>query len=191
MSERRTNTKQRMLDSAISLLRERGSRGVTIDAVLADSGTPRGSVYHHFPGGRDQLLAEATQTATDFISLLIAEVATDPDTALDRFIDLWCTVLVDSDFRAGCPIAGVTMAAEGDIDSTRDAFAVWRNQIADLYEIEGLSADDAASLATSTVAAVEGAILLSRAERSTRPMDDVRRMLHAFRSTLPAGSDPI
>ena len=56
-------TRARMLDSTALLLRERGVGGVTVDAVLAHSGAPRGSVYHHFPGGRNQLLLEALEAS--------------------------------------------------------------------------------------------------------------------------------
>ncbi|NGN91840.1 TetR/AcrR family transcriptional regulator [Nocardioides sp. KC13] len=173
-----------MLASAVTLLRERGSRGVTVDAVLADSGAPRGSVYHHFPGGRDQLVREAAQFATDFITTRIANMATEPDTALDRFIDMWSQMLLDTDYRAGCPIVGVTVAAEADSDLANDTFRTWARQLTEFYRADGLTEDAATTLATSTIAAVEGAIILSRAERSTRPMDDVRRMLHAYHAVL-------
>jgi TetR/AcrR family transcriptional repressor of lmrAB and yxaGH operons len=61
MTQPAGRTRDRMLLSAVTLLRERGRNGVTLDAVLAHSGAPRGSIYHHFPGGRDQLVLEAAQ----------------------------------------------------------------------------------------------------------------------------------
>ncbi|TQL69781.1 TetR family transcriptional regulator [Nocardioides albertanoniae] len=189
MSERRGGTKQRMLVSAVTLLRERGSRGVTIDAVLAHSGAPRGSVYHHFPGGREQLVDEAARFATDFISGMITDLAAEPTTALDRFIDLWAQMLVDTDYRAGCPVVGVAIAAESDSDLASDAFATWSGQLAEHYRADGLTESAATTLATSTIAAVEGAIILSRAERSTKPLDDVRRMLHAYHGALASGAE--
>ena len=64
---KRGSTRARMLGSAVEVLRERGAAGVTIDEVLARSGAPRGSVYHHFPGGRRQILMEALQFAADTI----------------------------------------------------------------------------------------------------------------------------
>ena len=67
----RGSTRTAMLVSAAELLRERGVAGVTIDAVLARSGCPRGSVYHHFPRGRDQILSEALQFAGAKITTII------------------------------------------------------------------------------------------------------------------------
>ena len=62
-----------MLDSAVLLLRERGAAGVTVDAVLAHSGAPRGSVYHHFPGGRNELILGALRQAGDYIAVIVDE----------------------------------------------------------------------------------------------------------------------
>ena len=60
---KRGATRDRMVRSAAAVLRERGAAGLTIDEVLTRSGAPRGSVYHHFPEGRSQLLIEALQFA--------------------------------------------------------------------------------------------------------------------------------
>ena len=99
-------TKRRMLTSAAEVLRERGAAGVTIDEVLSRSGAPRGSVYHHFPGGRNQILLEALQFAGDSMSTAIDDAASQGPMALLReFVDLWEDVLQESDFAAGCPVA--------------------------------------------------------------------------------------
>lgn len=184
MADPRRGTKQRMLISATTLLREKGARGMTIDAVLADSGAPRGSVYHHFPGGRDQLLREAAHFATDFITALIADLAVDPDSGLDRFVELWAQMLRDSDFRAGCPVVGIAVDMEADASLAERAFTAWSEQLVRIYVRDGLSQDRAAALATSTVAAVEGAIVLCRTQRSTAPLEAVREMLHAYHAAL-------
>src|SRR5262249_51862171 len=95
----RGTTKRRMLTSAAEVLRERGAAGVTIDEVLSRSGAPRGSVYHHFPGGRNQILLEALQFAGDSLSTAIGDAACQGPMALLReFVDLWEDVLRDSDF---------------------------------------------------------------------------------------------
>lgn len=184
MGGRRGQTRQRMLLSAIALLRERGARGVTIDAVLADSGAPRGSVYHHFPEGREQLVREAVAHASDFIGALISDFADDPSTALERFVDLWAQVLRDSDYRAGCPIVGIAVDADVDTDLGERAFRGWADQLTRLYHAQGIAEADAARLASSTIAAVEGAIVLCRVQRSTQPLDDARRMLQTYHASL-------
>ena len=72
------STRQRMLASTAQLIRERGARATSIDDVLTHSGAPRGSVYHHFPGGREQLLREATELASDFVAARLADLGDDP-----------------------------------------------------------------------------------------------------------------
>ena len=65
--------RERMITSTALLIREKGARATSIDDVLAHSGAPRGSVYHHFPGGRDQLLREATDFAGGYIAARIGQ----------------------------------------------------------------------------------------------------------------------
>ena len=74
-TKKRGSTRSKMLLSAAEVLRETGAAGVTIDEVLARSGAPRGSVYYHFPDGRNQLLTEALQFAGDSITAVIDEAA--------------------------------------------------------------------------------------------------------------------
>lgn len=116
MSPRKSDSRERMVLSATALLREHGASATSIDRVLAHSGAPRGSVYHHFPGGRAQLIDEAVALAGDFVAGLI-ETATQADDAveaIDAFFALWRDRLVDSDFRAGCPIVAVAVETNDD-----------------------------------------------------------------------------
>src|ERR687885_2805387 len=104
MGDPRRGTKQRMLDSAVLLLRERGAAGVTVDAVLAHSGAPRGSVYHHFPGGRNEMVLGAVRQAGDYITAMVDESAATGDIrqTVDRFVAFWKRALTKTDYRAGC-----------------------------------------------------------------------------------------
>lgn len=174
-----TDTRVRMLDAAAEVLRERGTGGFTLDAVLARSGAPRGSTYHHFPGGRDELLIAAVQHSAGYISHLIdkAAAAGDPGGLLDVLADFWRRSLLTSDFRTGCPVLAVAVDARSDLPeaSTTVAavFGSWQDSFAALLERTGASPERARRLAATMLAAVEGAIVLCRAARSTRPLDDV------------------
>src|SRR6185312_10593581 len=102
---KRGSTRTNMLISAAEVLRERGAAGVTIDEVLARSGAPRGSVYYHFPEGRNQILTEALQYASDLVSDVIDDAATKGGMYLvRRFVSFWEDLLVESGFTAGCPV---------------------------------------------------------------------------------------
>src|SRR6185436_8619801 len=99
------STRERMVISTALLVRERGARATSIDDVLEHSGAPRGSVYHHFPGGRDEMLREATALAGRSITVLLKHAGEKgPLAALDAIFDRYRAQLEADDFRPGCPV---------------------------------------------------------------------------------------
>lgn len=168
-----------MLDSAVVLLRERGASGVSIDAVLAHSGAPRGSVYHHFPGGRNELILTAVRRAGDYTAGLIERATSDGDPAavLEKFARFWRDALTRDEFRAGCPVVALAVDHRDDLPEAAavvgDIFAAWHDKLAELLRATGVPAARAGRLATLALAAIEGAIILCRAHRDTKPLDDV------------------
>jgi AcrR family transcriptional regulator len=197
-----------MVLSAALLLREYGAGATSIDRVLAHSGAPRGSVYHHFPKGRAQLIEEAVVFAGDFISGLIdaAAQADDPLEACDAFFALWRDRLLSSDFRAGCPIVAVAVETNDDapqlIRAAAEVFAGWREGLAGMFSQHGIPPERSRRLAGFIIAAVEGAVIMCRAEQSIEPLEaagaEIRDLLvHALRDrpkvepTTRANSSPM
>lgn len=178
-----------MIAGAIDSLRVHGVSGTSVDRVLAATGAPRGSVYHHFPGGRTQLLGDAVSAAGGVMSELIEQLTrdNDPAQALEQFAALWRRTLRESDYRAGCPVFAIAVETTEDTPELADAateiFARWHRALAGLLVRHDFPADRAARLATLTVAAVEGAIALSRVQRSTAPLDDAVEELRGFYAT--------
>jgi AcrR family transcriptional regulator len=179
-----SDSRKRMIQSAALLFRENGYSGTGFRDVIEHSGAPRGSIYHHFPGGKEELAADTVAWAAAVIERRIERAAQNgnPIVALGLFVDAWREVLEDSNFRAGCPI--VAVAAEADAGSKATAaaaaaFARWQDLIASALLDAGVSRTDARRLATLVVAAIEGAILLCRARRDIRPLRDVHRALDA------------
>jgi AcrR family transcriptional regulator len=179
-----SDSRNRMIESAALLFREHGYSGTGFRDVIEHSGAPRGSIYHHFPGGKEQLAADTVAWAAAVIERRIERAAQngDPVVALGMFVDAWREVLEHSNFRAGCPI--VAVAAEAHAGSTATAaaaaaFARWQDLITRALLDAGVGRTDARRLATLVVAAVEGAILLCRARRDIRPLRDVHRALEA------------
>jgi AcrR family transcriptional regulator len=177
-----SDTRERMVRSAALLLREHGYAGTGFRDVVAHAEAPWGSIYHHFPGGKAQLAEEAVGFAGDLVARVIADgPADDPVAALRLFRRIWAQALESSDFRAGCPVVAVATEAPADVPALTDAagaaFARWTGQLAAILRGAGVPRGRARRLATTVVAAVEGAIVLCRAERSTRPLDDVGREL--------------
>lgn len=174
----RGSTRTAMVVAAAELLREGGAGGVTIDAVLVRSGCPRGSVYHHFPGGRAQLLQEALQFAGDQITAAIeATVSGDGTALLRQFAGLWRDALADSDYAAGSPVLAAAIGAAPDERQLAVAAAEilqrWRDAAADAFRREGFDHTEARALAHTTIAALEGAVALCRSLRTLDPLDDV------------------
>jgi AcrR family transcriptional regulator len=167
-----------MIQSAAVLMRERGIEATSFSAVLEHSGAPRGSIYHHFPGGKAQLIEEATRYASNFTSrALTAGFADgDPVVAIARFTGFWRRILTDSDFGAGCPVVAAALDADG-ASAARDeagaAFGQWQRVIADGLAGHGVAAERAQTLASFVIASLEGAVVLARAQRSLAPLEDV------------------
>ena len=167
-----------MLISAAEVMRERGAAGVTIDEVLARSGAPRGSVYYHFPGGRNQILIEALQYAGDAIAGVIDEAAQRGGMHLvGEFVEFWEQLLAESDFTAGCPVVAAAIGSAGEEPQLTSVagsiFGHWRDALTRAFVSDGFDEPDAASLAIMCIASLEGAVVLCRSTRRVDPLRDV------------------
>lgn len=182
---RRGSTREKMVRTAAVLLREHGVAGTTIDRVLAVSGAPRGSVYHHFPGGRAQLLSEAVEFATDsIIELAGAAGEGDPAVALDAFVALWREQLVASDYRAGCPVLAVVVDSDPALpeltEQAGEAFGRWQSVLARMLGERGMTATSADRLALQSLCILEGAVAVSRARRGISPLDEAAQAIRTL-----------
>ncbi|MBD8505770.1 TetR/AcrR family transcriptional regulator [Hoyosella sp. G463] len=180
-----------MLTSAVELLQERGAAGVTIDAILSRSNAPRGSVYYHFPGGRNQIMTESPGIAGDTITAIINDSAQKgPLATLHTFGRFWTRILRDSDYAAGCPVVAAAVGGSPEDQHlaplVASIFTNWHEALAQALENEGVDPARAARLARTAVAAVEGAVILARSARSTEPVDDVITELEAVLASVMA-----
>jgi AcrR family transcriptional regulator len=185
MASEATQPRERMLQSAVALFRERGVQGTSFNDVIAHSEAPRGSIYHWFPGGKAQLAEEATRYAGEFMAagLAAALAEKEPAAAVRSFAELYRRVLRGSDFAAGCPVVSATL--EGDRspaarDAAGAAFGRWEDLLAGAFERSGVARKRARSLATLAIAAIEGAIVLARAQRSSAPLERVADELESL-----------
>ncbi|WP_027501703.1 TetR/AcrR family transcriptional regulator [Rhodococcus sp. UNC363MFTsu5.1] len=174
----RPTARDRMLTSAIALFRERGIDATSFADVIERAEAPRGSIYHHFPGGKTQLAEEATRTAGALMETLIESSLArgGPSETLARLIGVFRRQLLDSDFQSGCPVAAGALES-GDFAAAREiageAFTACEDAIAAALTLRGVPAARADSLATTAVTAIEGALLVARAQRSVRALDRV------------------
>jgi TetR/AcrR family transcriptional repressor of lmrAB and yxaGH operons len=172
-----SDSRDKMVRSAASLIGTRGVSATSFSDVVTDSGAPRGSIYHHFPDGKKQLAQDAVRYTSDRV--IAYQRGYDGSTAegvLERFIGMWRSVVLASDGAAGCVVAGVAIdTAEGDelIDVVRSTFRAWIAVLTDQLTASGVPADRAGSIATATLAGMEGALILCRAEGNVGPLEAV------------------
>ncbi|NMN99570.1 TetR/AcrR family transcriptional regulator [Nocardiaceae bacterium YC2-7] len=178
-----------MLVSAIMLFRRRGIDGTSIGDVIAFADAPRGSIYHHFPGGKPQLAEEATRRAGAAISAEISRqlTADGPMATIASVVDLFRKELESSDFESGCPIGAGALeggGTPGARTAAGESFTAWESVISAGLWQHGIALDRAESLASMVIAAIEGAIMLAKAQRSTHALDRVETELTMLLSGL-------
>ncbi len=189
-----STTRQDMITGAAGLLSRRGLQATSFSEILAATGAPRGSLYHHFPGGKDELVAEATRFVGDQLLGALARLEpTTPREVVERFAAIWRRVLSGSDLEAGCAIAAVTVDAADDqgelLALAGSVFTEWQAALAGLLERTGVPPDRAADLALLLLVSVEGSLVVCRAEQSLEPFDRVTAQLVALAATLAVGSE--
>ncbi|CUW32450.1 TetR/AcrR family transcriptional regulator [Streptomyces reticuli] len=177
--------RERMVFSAAQLIRRNGVTATGMREVAAHARAPRGSLQHYFPGGKEQLVNEAVGWAGRYAGKRVARFVAGlrqptPSGLFAAMAAQWTDEYAADGFAAGCPVAAATVdCATGD--STREAaaaaFAAWCTPVAAALTDMGVPAARAASLATLMISTLEGAILLSRAERDVRPLATAVREL--------------
>ena len=177
-----SDARDRMVDSAVRLLATRGLQATSFSEVLDASGAPRGSIYHHFPGGKDQLVDAALGLTDGRLQALLDRLDGRPAAEVAAaFLGAWRAVLERSNFRAGCAVVAVTVATDSPdlLAHTAKIFRQWRTRLAELLTHGGVPEGEASRLASLLVAASEGAVVVSRAEQSMDPFDEVCETLMA------------
>lgn len=158
--------RQRMIDGAIALLATRGLEGTSFATVLERTGAPRGSVYHHFPGGKDELVRAAVEgTLGRALTLLDSAAGSSAVAVAEAFLGAWRALLTQTQFRAGCALLAVAVGTDSAElkQQTAEAFRTWVDHLAGLLERGGLPPAAAQRHAALLLSASEGAVVISRA----------------------------
>jgi TetR/AcrR family transcriptional repressor of lmrAB and yxaGH operons len=171
------DTRARMLETTARLIQLRGYHGTALSDILVASGAPRGSLYFHFPGGKDQLVIEATRAAvaqgTRDLRHCLAQ-AKSPAAGVRAFFEATAWVMRESDYTYGCPVAPVILDATGGsaelAEICRTAFEEWVGLLRDAFVAAGMSRRRAQTLALLVEASLEGLLLIARAYRDTAPL---------------------
>lgn len=177
-------TRKRLVDATVALLQEKGPSASGTAEILATARAPRGSFYHHFPQGKDELLVEAVrQAGASTFAGLEARLRDDSlplPLRVEALLHAEADDQVAHDFRFGCAVGATTLetaCTPGAVsDSTRSAFASWTDLLVDVFTAERIERDDAVALADTIVSALEGATMLARARRDPAPLHHAGRM---------------
>jgi AcrR family transcriptional regulator len=176
-----------MVEGAVRLLATKGVEGTSFAEVLDATDSPRGSVYHHFPGGKPELLHAALDLASERGLAAMESTRGQPAAlVIERFLGLWRGLLDYSGLTAGCAVVAVTVAANDDdlLDHAGTIFRNWTELLTGLCEAGGMDSNSAGSFAVTAIAATEGAVAICRAERSVEPFEQVHNVLLSLVETL-------
>ena len=180
------DTRDRMIEATVTALQHHGVAGMSFTEVLRESGAARGAIYHHFPGGKLQLVAQAAELNDCQVRERLAELPSDsPAAVVAAFLDLVRPVVQASADGGGCAVAAVTVdtglespseSKEPDLRQIAAvAFSAWSDQLAERLTTAGLEPDRAQDLATTLIILLEGAHVLCRASRDLAPFDRAAR----------------
>ena len=173
-------TRARIIATTVELMEAQGYHATGLNQILQQSAAPKGSLYHHFPGGKEELAAEAISAAgqalTNHLDAIIMESA-DFGMVLSLLTSFFRERLQTSEFQKGCPLATVTLEIAAISDPVQNAcravYHTWQARIEHLLIASGCEPARAPARALFALSAIEGALLLCRAERSTRPLEQV------------------
>jgi AcrR family transcriptional regulator len=171
-------TRERIVEASAELLAKQGYNATGVKQIVEAARAPFGSLYHFFPGGKEQLGAEAVRVSGALYEQLIPAVfdpAPDPVTGVRNFFAGAAEHLRETDYADACPIATVALEVSSSSESMREAcadvFESWIAAGAARHESAGLSTEVARELTIAMVCALEGAFVLARALRRTEPLE--------------------
>jgi AcrR family transcriptional regulator len=163
-----------MVAGAAELIGARGVGATSVRELAKFTGAPLGSTYHYFPGGKDQLVEEAVGWVSGRIEKLLSRTGDQGALAvLDAFIANWRDFLIASDYQASCPVLAVATEDTVTAGPASAAFSRWHDLLVEVLRREGVAPKRADRLAWLIVGSIEGAVVMSRSQRSPEPMEAV------------------
>ena len=178
------DSREKTLSAAVKLFSQRGYHGTVLQDILDAGGAPRGSLYFHFPKGKEQIGEAAVQLGTDGVRQFITDAAQTSGNVQAFLVKLargMAANLERSGYREGCPVATTALetAAQSDVlgRAARTAFQTWEQEIKRALISFGMKASQADRTATAVLSQLEGALLLARTYRSLEPMQRAEKAL--------------
>jgi TetR/AcrR family transcriptional regulator, lmrAB and yxaGH operons repressor len=177
-------TRERIVASTVDLLMQYGYHATGLNQIVAHSEAPKGSLYFHFPEGKEQIVAEALIMAGDWTCEHISAILDESDTiagAMAEVAQFFSQMLEESEFTKSCPLLAVSQEISSTDERIRqaldDAFDAWHKVFTQKFVESGFPESVANTWATFSLSAVEGAQALSRAQRSLVPLEQTSSLL--------------
>src|SRR4029450_7026056 len=173
-------TRVTMIEGAIQLLATRGVHGASLLKVLEHTGAPRGSVYYHFPGGKEELILAALDLTGQRHDRFVDRFrGTSAEEITAGYLELWRRILVRSRLQSGCPILAVTVSVPAGplLNRAGEIFRTSQRHLVELYVEVGVVRAAAERFVTFLVASAEGAVVLARAQQDIDPFEVVAGQL--------------
>jgi TetR/AcrR family transcriptional regulator, lmrAB and yxaGH operons repressor len=177
-------TRAKFVDTAAQLFQSHGYHGVGLAQIIKESGAPKGSFYFHFKGGKEELALAAIEKSVHDVTALLSHAQSrsgEPGEFVDSIANALKQWLRRSDYSGGCPVAGLTIelgaTSQPVAEACRQAYESWSRQTADALTEFGIDAKNAQAIAYAVIASFEGAVVMSRALRSLRPIDQTAAVL--------------
>lgn len=171
------STRDQIIAKTCELLELQGYHATGLNQILKESGSPKGSLYYYFPGGKEELAAEAVQRVGDLVLQRIrANLAQvdDAATAIRAFIVTIAAAVERTGYQAGGPITTIALETASTSERLRltcaGIYAAWQQAFAGKLQASGFAPARAQQLASLIIAAIEGGVLLSRTNRDPAPL---------------------
>ncbi|MEO8395991.1 MAG: TetR/AcrR family transcriptional regulator [Chloroflexota bacterium] len=176
-----------ILKTTCDLLELQGYSATGLNQIIKESGSPKGSLYYYFPGGKEELAAQALRAAGEIVLQRIREnLATieSPADAISGFINNIALHVEQSGFRAGGPITTVAMETASSSERLRNEcdriYNEWQAAFADKLQLGGVPESRAKRMATLIISSIEGGVILCRTSQSREPLEQVAEEIGAW-----------
>jgi TetR/AcrR family transcriptional repressor of lmrAB and yxaGH operons len=182
-----TSTRDQIIETTCNLLELQGYHATGLNQIIKESRSPKGSLYYHFPGGKEELAVEAVRRVgaivLERIQQNLAQIE-EPAESIRSFIMNIALNVERSGFRAGGPITTIALETASTSDALREEcqriYAAWQAAFAQKLRTGGIAQERTADMAVLIIASIEGGVILCRTNRSRVPLERVAQEISAW-----------
>jgi TetR/AcrR family transcriptional repressor of lmrAB and yxaGH operons len=177
----RRDVRNEMVQGAIDLLATNGVQGTSFALLIEATDAPRGSIYHHFPGGKSELICDSVASiGATVVSIIDSLNVKKPEDVVKAFVEGWRALFVGGNYDRGCAVAATCLGAGEDAslrDAARKVFDAWSISLTNAFVRAGVPKSSASDYASLCIVVVEGALIIGRSSRDDEIFDVALRQL--------------